>query len=135
MTQVFAAVRFTEGREWVDTGTLNVLREEAEFSANRVNETMPYWASHNKVMRIAEFKLTEVLPEPTFEKYDVLQIDWGAGSGWQDFSTLKEKSEFDHAVRIVRGYDCPSHVVPHKNKVKWRIKGGDRDGTIKIASE
>jgi hypothetical protein len=58
----------------------------------------------------------------TFEKYDVLQIDWQKGDGWQDYVVLKEESKGREAARIVRGGHCQS--MPHwinRDQVKFRI--------------
>lgn len=65
---------------------------------------------------------TKTPATPTFQMYDVLQIDWQTGNGWQDFSTLKSEDEYREAVRIVRGGTC--YAMPHwtpRTAVLFRI--------------
>src|SRR5687767_1050016 len=49
---------------------------------------------------------------PNAERYDVLQVDWGTGKGWQDFTTLKETYEFQLAKRTVETSKLPPGFPP-----------------------
>lgn len=43
-------------------------------------------------------------PPVTFEPYDVLQVSRDGGKTWLDFSTLRDRADFENAVRIVDTY-------------------------------
>jgi hypothetical protein len=51
---------------------------------------------------------------PNAEKYDVIQVDWGNGKGWQDFTTLKEPGDFWVAKRMVETSQPPPGFPPKK---------------------
>jgi hypothetical protein len=76
--------------------------------------------------------LPELDPYPGCQRYDVLQIDWRKGEGWQDYTTLRDLSEFREAARIVKGGTCASmpHWIP-RSAVSFRIKS-DR-GDVKLS--
>jgi hypothetical protein len=65
-----------------------------------------------------------------FEVYDVLEIDWRKGQGWQEYCCLKNEREGAEAVRIVDGGVCQS--MPHwieRGQVQFRIVS--RRGEVK----
>lgn len=57
---VWAAVRLTDGEEWIDTSSISILREEAEEKAEKLNNQIPQWAAANIFKRISCFELTEI---------------------------------------------------------------------------
>ena len=68
---------------------------------------------------------------PEFEMYDVLEIDWGRGEGWQQYFVCKSHQDFADAARVVRGAVCPS--APHwiaRSAMRFRLVS-DR-GVVKL---
>lgn len=57
--KAFAAVRRTEGRDWMDTETIRLLREMTAESAKATDERVPSWATHNPVVRIVSIYVSE----------------------------------------------------------------------------
>lgn len=57
---VFAPIRTTEGREWIDTGSSQLLRELAADAARKTDREIPQWADANPVVRIARCEIREV---------------------------------------------------------------------------
>lgn len=55
----FAVVRMTDGREWVDIGTVECLREMAQESANKMDQCIPHWAQANRQVRTVKVTITE----------------------------------------------------------------------------
>lgn len=60
MKRAFAAIRKTEGHEWIDSTTIGGLPETARNSAKRDAMMMPGWSAANPVQRIAEIGIVEL---------------------------------------------------------------------------
>lgn len=60
-TQVYAAIRTTDGREWIDTTTLSLLRDEATQAATDTDKLIPHYAADNPVVRISRVEIREML--------------------------------------------------------------------------
>ena len=56
----YAAIRVTEGREWIDTSTIALLPEIARENGESADSLIPLWASHNRLLRIAQVEIREV---------------------------------------------------------------------------
>lgn len=53
------AVRKTDGREWFDSSTIDLLRDEARRKASQTDKKIPGWAKHNPVVRVARVSILE----------------------------------------------------------------------------
>lgn len=58
--RVYAAVRLSEGREWVDISTIRLEPVEAKASAREVDQRIPHWAQANPVVRVGPFDIQEI---------------------------------------------------------------------------
>ncbi len=56
----FAAIRKTEGKEWIDTLTIQLTRNQSATSAEMTDRVIPGWGKINPVMRVTEVLITEV---------------------------------------------------------------------------
>ena len=58
--KIYAAIRLTEGKEWLDISSIALFREEAQSKANATDTTIgPHWARANPVVRIVEAMIVE----------------------------------------------------------------------------
>jgi len=55
----WAAVRLTEGTEWMDNSTTSGLRHLSQEAADKSDRFIPVWAKDNPVQRIARFDAVE----------------------------------------------------------------------------
>lgn len=56
---MWAAIRRTDGREWIDPSSISGLRSEAERKSSKRDKELAGWASANRVVRISEILLQE----------------------------------------------------------------------------
>lgn len=56
----FAAVRLTEGREWLDMATFSLDAARTMQSVAETNKLIPWWARDNVTVRIARVNVREV---------------------------------------------------------------------------
>lgn len=62
--RVYAAIRETEGRNWIDVSCLDVLPELARGKAENYDRKDPGYAAVNRLVRIAELFLSDAPPPP-----------------------------------------------------------------------
>lgn len=58
----FAAIRrcVDDGREWLDVGTITVLREQTGCFAKKEDDIIPSWVKSNPVVRIVRIEIREL---------------------------------------------------------------------------
>jgi hypothetical protein len=56
----FAAIRKTEGKEWIDTLTIQLTRNQSATSAEMTDTVIPGWARINPIVRVVSVLITEV---------------------------------------------------------------------------
>lgn len=60
-TQIgYAAVRVTNGREWIDMATFSGDPNMAIMNADKTDVLIPWWAQDNRRLRIAQVEVAEV---------------------------------------------------------------------------
>jgi hypothetical protein len=64
-SKVYAAIRETEGKMWIDVSSVNVLPELTRSHAEAFDRKIPDWAAVNRFVRIAELHLSEAAPVET----------------------------------------------------------------------
>ena len=55
----YCAVFFTEGRQWLDVGSIKPLPELVRDYVINLKKTDPFWARANVFLRIAELTISE----------------------------------------------------------------------------
>lgn len=55
----FAAVRMTDGREWIDASAVSLLPELVKSANAALHRRIPTWQRHNPVVRIVPVTITE----------------------------------------------------------------------------
>lgn len=60
--KVYAAVRETEGKVWIDVASVNVLPELTLAYCQAIEGKIPDWAAVNRRLRIAEMYISEAQP-------------------------------------------------------------------------
>lgn len=58
--KAWAAIRQTDGREWIDSNSLSCDKQTAEANAEMLNNAIPTWAPANKVQRIVRVEIKEI---------------------------------------------------------------------------
>jgi len=56
----YFAVRKTDGKEWINLTTCAHTPQGARDKANKIDSSLLIWERDNPVIRIAQFKLTEI---------------------------------------------------------------------------
>ncbi len=59
-TNIWAAVRHTEGKDWIDWRTLSGSESDARDLVRSFDMQMPSWARENPVARYAKVEIREV---------------------------------------------------------------------------
>lgn len=55
----WAAIRKTDGEEWIDLNSIEWLRDETEKNVAEFDRTHPNWAIDNPVVRISRVRVAE----------------------------------------------------------------------------
>jgi hypothetical protein len=58
--EYYAAIRRTEGREWIDISTLSWCRKTAANKAERQDSLLPRWAEANPVVWVSVVEVREL---------------------------------------------------------------------------
>lgn len=58
---VYAAVYETAGKVWVSTSTISLHKDEVVKTVRDTEKKIPLWAAENRFLRVAMFKLSELL--------------------------------------------------------------------------
>ena len=58
--KLYFTVRKTDNKEWIDVNSWGYLLQTAQYKAKKTDQEIPSWSKDNKVVRYAQFKLTEI---------------------------------------------------------------------------
>ena len=58
--KLYFAVRQTDGKEWIDVNTWGYVIQTTIEKHKQTDNKFPHWEKNNKVVRISQFKLTEI---------------------------------------------------------------------------
>jgi hypothetical protein len=63
-TGYYAVIRHTEGKNWIDVGTLAASAEEAKASAEATDKKLPDWAKVNRILSVRKVKIITLPDNP-----------------------------------------------------------------------
>ena len=58
---MYFAVRKSDGVEWIDINSWGHVAQTAKDKAGATGSHIPLWAKDNQVIRVAQFKLSEII--------------------------------------------------------------------------
>jgi hypothetical protein len=96
-SKVYAAIRETEGRLWIDVSSVRVLPELTREHCDDMEQRIPDWAAVNRLVRIAELTLSEGIAPPPAPPAPVV-------------APVKPKAKRGKGPIIIDGLDCTDAI-------------------------